>query len=121
MFVNHVPYFMEKYGSLYPFQMEEVEQLNYVNKLVFYGASNHGNETYSVTEQVCEHIFAVCNIVMGKQFVRHPAGQNSPPPPNWYTERASSMGSMHPTVIRSCFELFKNYLKIKCESLSFVT
>ena len=32
--------------------MEAVEQLNYVNKLVFFGASNHGKENCTVTEQV---------------------------------------------------------------------
>ena len=32
--------------------MEAVEQLNYVNKLVFYGSSNHGKENFTVTEQV---------------------------------------------------------------------
>ena len=52
VFVNHVPYFMRKYGSLYPFQMEEVEQLNYIHKLVFYRSSNHGRDNYSVTQQV---------------------------------------------------------------------
>ena len=34
--------------------MEAVEQLNYVNKLVFFGASNHGKEDFSVTEQASE-------------------------------------------------------------------
>ena len=52
VFVNHVPYFMRKYGSLYPFQMEEVEQLNYIHKLVFYRSSNHGRDDFSVTQQV---------------------------------------------------------------------
>ena len=38
--------------------MEAVEQLNYVNKLVFFGASNKGKENYSITEQVnVKHIF----------------------------------------------------------------
>ena len=52
VFVHHVPFFMSKYGSLYPFQMEEVEKLNHINKVVFYGASNHGKGLYYVTEQV---------------------------------------------------------------------
>ena len=32
--------------------MEEVEQLNYVHKLIFYKSSNHGRDDFSVTEQV---------------------------------------------------------------------
>ena len=32
--------------------MEGVEQLNYVFKLVFYGATNHGSADYSISEQV---------------------------------------------------------------------
>ena len=52
VFIYHAQYFAEKYGSLKAFEMEAVEQLNYVNKLVFFGASNHGKEHFSVTEQV---------------------------------------------------------------------
>ena len=54
VFVNHVKYFIEKYGCLGPFEMEAVEQLNYVNKLVFFKASNHGkgNCAFTITEQV---------------------------------------------------------------------
>ena len=52
VFVHHVPYFVQKYGSLGPFVMEEVEHLNYVNKMVFYGASNHGKTNCAVTDQV---------------------------------------------------------------------
>ena len=43
---------MEKYGALGPFEMEAVEQLNHVNKLVFFGASHHGRSDFSITEQV---------------------------------------------------------------------
>ena len=50
--VYHAYYFVEHYGSLKAFEMEAVEQLNYVNKLVFFGASNKGKENYSITEQV---------------------------------------------------------------------
>ena len=32
--------------------MEAVEQLNYVNKLVFFGCSNRGKDAGTVTEQV---------------------------------------------------------------------
>ena len=32
--------------------MEAVEQLNFVNKQVFFGASNRGKGNFSVTEQV---------------------------------------------------------------------
>ena len=35
--------------------MEAVEQLNYVNKLVFFGASNHGKENCTITEQIMRH------------------------------------------------------------------
>ena len=54
VFINHVGHFLRKYGSLGPFEMEAVEQLNYVNKLVFFRASNHGkrNSPYTITEQV---------------------------------------------------------------------
>ena len=52
VFIHHVPFFMKKYGSLRPFEMEEVERLNYVNKLVFYHGSNHGKGTYRLTTQV---------------------------------------------------------------------
>ena len=51
VFIYHCHYFEEKYGCLKAFEMEAVEQLNYVNKLVFYGASNKGKDHYSVTEQ----------------------------------------------------------------------
>ena len=45
-------YFVKKYGCLKAFEMEAVEQLNYVNKLVFFGASNHGKDIGTITEQV---------------------------------------------------------------------
>ena len=52
-------HFIRKYGCLGPFEMEAVEQLNYVNKLVFFKASNHGkgNSPHTITEQVqCDNI-----------------------------------------------------------------
>ena len=52
VFIYHVHYFVARYGCLKAFEMEAVEQLNYVNKLVFFGASNHGKENCTVTEQV---------------------------------------------------------------------
>ena len=52
VFVYHCAYFAKKYGPLKAFEMEQVEQLNYVNKLVFFGSSNKGKETCTVTEQV---------------------------------------------------------------------
>ena len=52
VFVYHCAYFCEKYGPLKAFEMEALEQLNYVNKLVFFGASNHGKGHCTVTEQV---------------------------------------------------------------------
>ena len=57
MFIYHVHYFTEKYASLKAFEMEAVEQLNYVNKLVFFGSSNHGKDKNTVTEQVTLEIF----------------------------------------------------------------
>ena len=54
VFIYHVHYFVEKYGGLKPFETENLEQLNYVNKLVFFGASNKGKENYTVTEQVTD-------------------------------------------------------------------
>ena len=53
VFVYHAYYFAQKFGCLKEFEMEAVEQLNYVNKLVFFGCSNHGKENFNVTEQVC--------------------------------------------------------------------
>ena len=55
VFFYHAQYFAQRYGSLKAFEMEAVEQLNYVNKLVFYGASNKGKENFSVTEQIMRH------------------------------------------------------------------
>ena len=54
VFVNHVADFIDKYGCLGPFEMEAVEQLNYVNKLVFFKVSNHGRGKcdFTITEQV---------------------------------------------------------------------
>ena len=52
VFIYHCAYFAMKYGPLKAFEMEQVEQLNYVNKLVFFGSSNKGKETTTVTEQV---------------------------------------------------------------------
>ena len=50
--VYHASQFHSKFGSLRSFEMEEVEHLNYTNKLVFYGASNRGREDYIAAEQV---------------------------------------------------------------------
>ena len=52
VFVYHCHFFVNKFGPLRNFEMEAVEQLNYVNKLVFFGASNHGKENGTITEQV---------------------------------------------------------------------
>ena len=56
VFIYHAAKFAQKYGPLKAFEMEAVEQLNYVNKLVFFGCSNHGKETGTVTEQVSKII-----------------------------------------------------------------
>ena len=50
--VYHAYDFAMKFGELKAFETEALEQLNYVNKLVFFGASNHGKEDFTVTEQV---------------------------------------------------------------------
>ena len=52
VFIYHVHYFVHRYGCLKVFEMEAVEQLNYVNKLVFFGSSNHGKDKFTVTKQV---------------------------------------------------------------------
>ena len=52
VFIYHAHYFAERFGCLKAFEMEAVEQLNYVNKLVFFGASNHQKDNFTVTEQV---------------------------------------------------------------------
>ena len=55
VFIYHVGFFALKYGALKAFEMESVEQLNYVNKLVFFRCSNHGKENFTVTEQIMKH------------------------------------------------------------------
>ena len=52
VFIYHCEYFVRQFGPLKAFEMEAVEQLNYVNKLVFFGCSNHGKDNCTVTEQV---------------------------------------------------------------------
>ena len=52
VFIYHSFYFAQKYGPLKAFEMEAVEQLNYVNKMVFFGCSNHGKDNATITEQV---------------------------------------------------------------------
>ena len=37
--IHHAAEFAENYGSLTPFEMEDIEYLNYENKLLFFGAS----------------------------------------------------------------------------------
>ena len=64
VFICHAHYFLERYGTLKSFEMEAVEQLNYVNKLVFFGASNKGKENYAVTEQVRHQLCAFYYIQM---------------------------------------------------------
>ena len=44
VFIYHTAHFALKYGPLKAFEMEAVEQLNYMNKLVFFRCSNHGRE-----------------------------------------------------------------------------
>ena len=66
--INHASEFGEKYGSLTGFEMEDIEYLNYENKLIFFGASNKlsGNtytseqvhDTYNVSNFLCLYIFA---------------------------------------------------------------
>ena len=51
-FIYHVHFFAEKYGGLKVFETEALEHLNLTNKLVFFGASNHGKDKFSITEQV---------------------------------------------------------------------
>ena len=55
VFVYHTGDFAMKYGALKAFEMEAVEQLNYVNKLVFFRCSNHGKEQGTITEQIIQH------------------------------------------------------------------
>ena len=55
VFIYHSAQFALKYGPLKAFEMEAVEQLNYVNKLVFFRCSNHGQEHGTITEQIIKH------------------------------------------------------------------
>ena len=69
VFVYHTHFFLERYGSLKAFKMEAVEQLNYVHKLVFFGASNKGKENYSITEQVKKFFMLFyCQVIMTDRF-----------------------------------------------------
>ena len=52
VFIYHAAEFALEYGPLKAFEMEAVEQFNYVNKLVFFGCSNHGKDIGTTTEQV---------------------------------------------------------------------
>ena len=65
----HVAEFAKKYGPLKVFEMEAVEQLNYVNKLVFFQCSNHGKEDNTVTEQIIKH--STRSVVGHMQGLRH--------------------------------------------------
>ena len=79
VFIYHVHYFAEHYGCLKAFEMEAVEQLNYVNKLVFFRASNHGKEGFTVTEQIMRNTMrSVVAAVEGlKRTKRHYASRKS--------------------------------------------
>ena len=50
--INHAPEFGELYGSLKGFEMEDIEYLNYENKLIFFGASNKLSRRTYTSEQV---------------------------------------------------------------------
>ena len=52
VFVHHVPFFIKKYGSLNAFEMQEIEHLNYVNKLVYFKSTNRGKGSHQITDQV---------------------------------------------------------------------
>ena len=54
VFVFHCAKFIEKYSSLEAFQMENIERLNYVNKIIFFRASNKRNKKNSIADQVFE-------------------------------------------------------------------
>ena len=51
-FVYHAFFFVKKYGQLKVFETEALEHLNLTNKLVFFGATNHAKDKFSITEQV---------------------------------------------------------------------
>ena len=51
-FVFHSHHFVQRYGELKAFETEALEHQNLTNKLVFFGATNHGKENFSITEQV---------------------------------------------------------------------
>ena len=50
--MNHAPEFAEMYGCLTAFEMEDIEYLNYENKLLFFGASNKSSRREFTSEQV---------------------------------------------------------------------
>ena len=60
-FVYHVQFFAQKYGNLKVFETEGLEHLNLINKLVFFGATNHGKENFTITEQVEIYNFCAHN------------------------------------------------------------
>ena len=52
MFVFHCAEYLKRYGSLQPFQMENIERLNYRNKMRCYRVSNKGNKKNSIVDPV---------------------------------------------------------------------
>ena len=50
--IHHAPEFAEMYGSLSPFEMEDIEYLNYENKLLFFGASTKWSRKIKTSDQV---------------------------------------------------------------------
>ena len=51
--MNHVPFFVQKYGGLKPFQMDEVEQINHIHRKIFFRRTNHKKKIKrTITDQV---------------------------------------------------------------------
>ena len=55
--MNHSKEFLERYGSLKPFEMEGVEKLNHTLKMAFYRSTNHGCCGKAISEQVIFNVF----------------------------------------------------------------
>ena len=60
--IHHAAEFAEKYGNLNAFEMEDIEYLNYENKLLFFGASTKLSRKSYISEQVF-FIFVLIQII----------------------------------------------------------
>ena len=62
--INHSAEIAQHYGNLTAFEMEEIEYMNYENKLIFFGASNKlSNNTYTSEQVIYEEVY-LCFLIV---------------------------------------------------------